>query len=484
MKGTAVRARVRFRALDGPSKAVLVVGAALALTIAGWAFLAPGVRDKPSPPPPLGYGYWHTGGVSVLDSLNRPVRIAAVTWFGAESTTWVPAGLDFQPYRKIIDTVKALGYNTIRLPFSNELVERNPVVTGWVRANPGLRGRHALTVMDDIVAYAGRMGLKIILDDQRSAAAPARPGSASGVSTLNEPLWYTSAYPQSRWIADWEMLARRYLGNTTVVGFDLRNEPHTNQPGLPQGQGYGWGLKAYLQQGATWGPYRGLDDPKTDWRLAAEKAGNAVLKINNSLLIIVEGLQLYPAAGQPHGVNSYWWGGILQQVRRYPVVLTEKHQLVYSPHEYGPNKFPYYSWFQHLTYAGLVAKFDSQWAFLLRYRRAPFAAPIFIGETGTCTDHPWCLRAGLPSSVRSDKRICRPGTRMAAPPCRRVAQEQGLWLRFLVRFLRIHNRVGWSLWALNGTNALDSAATDGLLRPDWSGVQSAYLQRLLSTIQR
>ena len=42
------------------------------------------------------------------------------------------AGLDYQPYTKIMDLVKQLGYNAIRLPYSNELVESDPVVTDKV----------------------------------------------------------------------------------------------------------------------------------------------------------------------------------------------------------------------------------------------------------------------------------------------------------------------------------------------------------------
>ena len=51
------------------------------------------------------------------------------------------------------------------------------------------------------------------------------------------------------------MLAGHYKGNPLVIGGDLHNEP--------RGQ-------------ATWGD----GNEKTDWRLAAERAGNAVLKAN------------------------------------------------------------------------------------------------------------------------------------------------------------------------------------------------------------
>ena len=136
------------------------------------------------------------------------MRIASVTWYGMESAYWVPAGLDYQPYGAIMDLVKRLGYNAIRLPFSNELVETNPVVTEHVAANPQFRGAHAMEVMDAIVDYAHHIGLKIILDDHLCRASRRKM-----VNWLLEPRWYTDQYPESAWVHDWETLARRYLHN-------------------------------------------------------------------------------------------------------------------------------------------------------------------------------------------------------------------------------------------------------------------------------
>ncbi|MBV9279766.1 MAG: cellulase family glycosylhydrolase, partial [Chloroflexi bacterium] len=247
---------------------------------------ASAMRALRSGDPPVGAGYWHTAGTRILDAYNRPVRIAGVTWYGMESSYWVPAGLDQQPYTAIMDQVKKLGYNAIRLPYSNELVESDPVVTQRINANPQFRGVHAMQVLDAIVSYARQIGLKIILDDHRCRAS--RPKT---VNYLDEPLWYADGYPESSWIHDWQTLARRYLGDDAVVGFDLRNEPHTNGPGP-------WTVNAYLNQGATWGPYNGVDNPATDWRLAAERGGNAALAINPHLLIFVEGVQLYPDSSE------------------------------------------------------------------------------------------------------------------------------------------------------------------------------------------
>lgn len=383
-------------------------------------------------------GYWHTQGNRIVNDQGQPVRIASVNWFGMENRFFVPAGLDIQPLVAIMARVKSLGFNTIRLPFSNQVVEQNPVVTAHLDANPDLKGLHALDVLDRIVAAAGNVGVRIILDDQRSAA---------GTQPEYSGLWYTSHFPESAWLADWKLLTQRYAGNPTVVGVDLRNEPHTGPPGP-------WTLKAYLAQGSTWGPYKGVENPATDWRLAAERGGNAVLSVNPHLLIFVEGLQLYPEVGQPNGIDSYWWGGILTPARQYPVQLAVRHQLVYSPHEYGPLKWQM-AWFgPKMTFSSVQGIWEQHWGYLEK-SSFPQEAPIFIGEFGTCGNSAKCVSDRAPGS-------------------------QGMWFSYLVEYLREHPEIGWSFWALNGTNHVGAVTAQYILRPDW---KSLRLPKLVNTLR-
>ena len=97
------------------------------------------------------------------------------------------------------------------------------------------------------MAAASRLGLFLILDDHSAVAA--KPATAH-----IEALW--NQFTEKGWIHDWQTLAKRYKNNSTVIGFDLKNEPHTNGPGP-------WSLKTYLKQGATWGKY-----PSKLWRSA------------------------------------------------------------------------------------------------------------------------------------------------------------------------------------------------------------------------
>ncbi|PZS10417.1 MAG: hypothetical protein DLM70_00545 [Chloroflexi bacterium] len=405
-----------------------------------------GATSKADPPAFSGIGYWHTSGTQILDDRGQPIRIAAVTWYGMESSYWVPAGLDFQPYTKIMDSVRHLGYNAIRLPYSNELVERNPIVTTKVAANPTFSRAHAMQVLDSIVAYAQRIGLKIILDNHRG-----RAGRPKHINVLEEAKWYSKGYPEKSWIADWTKLAQRYRHSNAVIGFDLRNEPHTNGPGP-------WNLHAYLHQGAVWGPYRGKVDTSSDWRLAAQRASNAVLKVNPHLLIFVQGVQLYPDPREPMGVSSYWWSGILTPVKKYPVILRVPHQLVYSPHDWGPRKWSF-PWFKNMSYASMQRVWHGKWSFLLDAPKESYAAPLWLGEFGTCTTGPQCV---------SDER----------------PDNQAAWFQIIIRFLREHREVGWAFYALNGTNSNDKVADNGLLNAKWNEVSVPGLQASLASVQR
>src|SRR5215212_2505031 len=214
--------------------------------VAGAALLAIGLAVAPpgggAPAGAAGAGYWHTSGTSIVDSTGAPLRIAGINWFGFETANYAPHGLWTRDYRSMLDQIKATGYNTIRLPYSSQMFD-----TG---KNADLAGLSSFQVMDKIVAYAGTKGLRIILDRHR-------PDSGA-----QSALWYTAQYPESRWISDWVMLARHYANNPTVVGADLHNEPHGDAC-------WGCGVQA------------------TDWRLAAERAGNAILAANPGWLIFV-----------------------------------------------------------------------------------------------------------------------------------------------------------------------------------------------------
>jgi len=121
---------------------------------------------QPPITPPL-----HTSGHQILDTANRRVRLTSVNWYGFDQKEFVSGGLDHATLPQIIEQIHALGVNSVRLPWANETIEKNPVVPDYsVKANPQFRGKHALEVMDAVIAALARAHIMIILDYHVSRA--------------------------------------------------------------------------------------------------------------------------------------------------------------------------------------------------------------------------------------------------------------------------------------------------------------------------
>ncbi|MGO9062767.1 MAG: cellulase family glycosylhydrolase [Candidatus Binataceae bacterium] len=363
-----------------------------------------------------GAGYWHTSANKILDSNGQTVRIAGINWYGFETTDEVAHGLWARDYKSILNAIKSNGYDVVRMPLSNQMVE-SPIIPSNISyynsgpINTDLSNLNSLQILDRIVAYAGQIGLRIILDNHRSEAGNSAEGNG---------LWYTSAYPESAWIADWKTLAQRYIGNPTVIGFDLRNEPHN-----ASGAGSCWDCGTVAN----------------DWHLAAARAGNAVLALNPKLLIFVEGTDCYNG-------DCDWWGGNLEGVSNSPVVLSTANQLVYSAHDYGPNLYVQ-NWFNGgTTDASLISVWTRFWAYI----SLNGIAPVWLGEFGTTNN-----AGDIESSA---------------------AGSQGQWFQDLVGFLKSNPQIDWTYWAVNGED------TYALLDSNYDPTPvSALKQQLLAGIQ-
>src|SRR5919205_2514980 len=92
--------------------AVLVLAFLAALT--GGVSLAPKARAA-------GTGYWHTNGRQILDSSGTPVRVAGINWFGFETANYVVHGLWSRDYKDLLNQIKSLRYNPLRLPYSDDI---------------------------------------------------------------------------------------------------------------------------------------------------------------------------------------------------------------------------------------------------------------------------------------------------------------------------------------------------------------------------
>ncbi|MEV6211338.1 cellulase family glycosylhydrolase [Kitasatospora sp. NPDC051914] len=380
----------------GRSAAALAAATAVATAPTGLQTAhaaAPAAAPAAAAAASAGAGYWHTSGRQILDEANQPVRIAGINWFGFETGNYVAHGLWSRDYKSMIDQMKSLGYNTIRMPYSDDIFKGTQPAgintSGGMNAD--LVGLNSLQVMDKLVNYAGTAGLKVILDRHRP--------DSGGQSAL----WYTAAVPESTWLANLKAIAARYAGNPAVVGIDLHNEPHDP---------------------ACWG----CGDTATDWRLAAQRGGEAVLSANSELLVFVEGVQTFNG-------SSNWWGGNLQGAGQYPVQLSVPNRVVYSAHDYATS-VAQQPWFSDPSFpVNMPAIWDKNWGYLFKQN----IAPVWVGEFGTT----------LQSTVDQQ------------------------WLKALVQYLRPTAQYGadsisWTFWSWNP----NSGDTGGILNDDWTTVNT------------
>lgn len=275
-------------------------------------------------------GALSTSGNQIVDANGSSVRLTGVNWDGFEAPIMAPTGLWARNYKDMLDQMKEVGFNNIRLPFSGDIFNAAPNMEGInLGLNPELNGLTPLQIMDQIVAYAGEIGLQVTLDYHRRAA---------GFGAEPDGSWTSASHSEAEWISNWQTIAKRYEGNPTVVAADLFNEP-----------GDDWSV----------------------WSAAAERAGAAVQAVNPDLLIVVEGNMVY-------NNDWYWIGGNLQGAAANPVELPIGNKLVYSPHDY-PSSVVDVSWLKNQTEAGIQDLFTKNWGYIYEQN----IAPIMIGEFGS-----------------------------------------------------------------------------------------------------
>ncbi|MEU6619803.1 cellulase family glycosylhydrolase [Streptomyces litmocidini] len=318
-----------------------------------------------------------TRGRYVVDANGDRFKLKSGNWAGAQGT-WegsgdvndpanhqadqksnnIPLGLDRKPIGQILADFHALGLNSIRLPFANALVhDTTTVPDAAVAANPQLKGKTPLQVMDAVIQALTDEGFAVILNNHTT--------SYRFCCGLDGNERWNSGQTTRQWIDDWVFLAKRYQNNKRVVGTDLRNEVRRD---TWNDANWGWG-----------------DDH--DLNKALEQAGNEILQANPDLLIVMEGInwQGIPTDLTPHGRPT------LTPVATLSNTLIHSDKLVYAAHFYGytgPNHTgatgtgettdPRY---EDLSPEELVKVVNDQALFVTRSGQH-FTAPVWISEFG------------------------------------------------------------------------------------------------------
>lgn len=279
-------------------------------------------------------------GRNIVDQDGHRFRLSSVNWYGASDELFVPGGLDVQHRDDIAKTIRRMGFNSVRLPYSDELVMANPtILPHLLTANPDLVGKRALDVFEAVVTALTEQGIAVIVNNHITSARWCCDGDPCDAEWKNDHLpaiMCRVRQSEAQWIEHWEEVMSRFVGNERVIGADLRNEVR----GL-------WGT-------VTWGR----------WATAAERAGNALLQMNPNWLIIVGGTES---------------GNDLTGVGKRPVVLDVPDRVVYSAHVYS-----WSGWgslggrYAKQTYASFVQAMRKNWAYLVEGN----VAPVWVGEFG------------------------------------------------------------------------------------------------------
>jgi endoglucanase len=353
----------------------------------------------------------HVSGNQIVDEAGNPVWLTGTNWFGFNAGERVFHGLWSANLTEVTRSMANRGINLVRVPISTQLLLEwkagQAAVPSGVNtyANPELTGKTTLQVFDAFLALCRQYGMKVLLDVHSAEADN---------SGHVYPVWYKGTVTPELFYQAWEWVTQRYKTDDTLVAMDVKNEPHGKQSESPR---------------AKWDGSTDVDNFKN----TCQTAGRRILAINPKVLILCEGIEVYPKDGvswtstDPKAYDNVWWGGNLRGVREHPVDLgANQDQLVYSPHDYGPLVFDQ-PWFQKpFDKASLTA---DVWTPNWLYVHDTGIAPLLVGE--------WGGRLG------QDER-------------------QDRWMAAL-RDLIVEKHLHQTFWVLNP----NSGDTGGLLLDDW-----------------
>nr|BAF57326.1 putative glycosyl hydrolase family5 [uncultured symbiotic protist of Hodotermopsis sjoestedti] len=335
-----------------------------------------------------------TSGNKIVDGSGSQVKLQGLNWFGFETSVGCFHGLWAANLHDMVSEVAKRGFNVFRVPVSADLLhtwlDKKPEVPSSMnpQVNPDLDGLTNREIFDLFLVDCKKEGLKVFIDVH--GIAP---------DSYTDALWGTPEYLYKAV----EFFADAYKDDDTVIGIDIKNEPHG---------------ECGSSSGATW------DSSTTDnnWHYVSLTAANRILAKNPNLLILVEGIACYKG---PRGQDNGWWGGVLSFVKDLPLDLGKyQNKLVYSPHEYGPSVFDQ-SWFQgDFTYDSL---YNDHWKDSWMFIHEDGIAPLLIGEWGG-----------------------------------HIQGTNTKWMQFMVQLIQ-KNSLGHTFWCLNP----NSGDTGGLINGDW-----------------
>ena len=350
----------------------------------------------------------HAVGSRLYDANGNQVWLTGANWFGFNCSENCAHGLYAADVDEFLSSVADHGINIIRFPISTTLLKSwkdgEPHEVSSVQASfippkdevgedgtvtpagkygninrdfvleDGKTLKNSMEIFDIIMDKCKKYGLKAFIDIH----SPDENNSGHDYE-----LWYGKAGITTKdWIDTLVWIADKYSNDDTLLGYDLKNEPH--------------GKRGYKgdECPSTIAKWDGSTD-ENNWAYAAKKAADAILKVNPNALIMIEGVEQYPITEKGYTYDTpdvweakqgeekwygAWWGGNLRGVKDFPVIPESgTSQIVYSPHDYGPSVYAQ-TWFdKNFTTETLL---DDYWRDTWAYINEQDIAPLLIGEWG------------------------------------------------------------------------------------------------------
>ncbi|QIX01602.1 hypothetical protein AMS68_007119 [Peltaster fructicola] len=298
--------------------------------------------------PPL-----RTAGRHIIDANGQRFKLASINWYGSSDVYFVPGGLDKMHRTEMAATIRRMGFNSVRFPYSDQMVIENPVIDPiWLQANldlldpyvSGENGRasdplgpRAIEVFNACVEAMTDAGIAVIINNHITNA------HWCDGKNLCDSSWHNDQYgpvcnirqTTQNWIDHWKTIMLPFVDNPLVIGADLRNEPR----GV-------WGTM-------KWG----------SWAKACEKVGEELLAMQPNWLMVIEGVS---------SAND------CSEAKNRPVTYSVPNRVVYSSHVYAWSGWSSLEPYSKKPYPAFALDMEHNWGYLLRSN----IAPVWVGEFG------------------------------------------------------------------------------------------------------
>ena len=226
----------------------------------------------------------YTVGEGGIYKEGKKINVYGLNWFGFETCVKAPHGLEYRTVDDYMKIIKQYGFNALRLPVSLDVINNNGVVDRQkVSADPDYPSE-PLQGFIYVLNKAKENGLYVVIDFHNFNCNNIDKNLEGYI--VDKKAWFDAL----------SKLAEISKNYDNVIGIDIFNEPYK----------------------LSW----------NEWKNLFMQAFDVIMKINNNLLVIVQGI-----GNDDEDVKDYpvFWGENLSKAEYI------SNKILYTPHVYSPS---------------------------------------------------------------------------------------------------------------------------------------------------